>query len=106
MILAAKTTVGTAEDACMAPMALLNAVLGPSTAGLSGCDCTASSSVAQLDQTAAASVLGEHQASLLAQAQGPGFLWSLPISGGLPLTCSAPVSDPKVFDIYPVVERE
>lgn len=90
----------------MAPMALLNVVLGSSTAGLSGCDCGASSSVAQLDESAADSVLGEAQTSLLALAQGPGFQWSLPLSGGLPLTCSAPVNDPNVFDLYPTSKRE
>jgi hypothetical protein len=106
VILAGNDTIGTVEEACVAPMALLSAVLGPSAAGLSGCGCTASSSVAQLDQGAAIPVLGEYQTSLLTLAQGPGFQWSLPLSGGLPLTCSAPFSSPGVFDLYPTSKRE
>ncbi len=106
MVLAANNTnLLSAKDACLAPMALLDAVLGP-IAGLSGCSCIASSSVAQLDQTAADSVLGVYQAGLLAQAQGPEFQWSLLLSGGLPLTCNAPVTDAKVFDLYPTSKRE
>lgn len=95
-----------AKEACLAPMALLNAFLGNNTAGLSGCTCDASAAVAQLNTTAADSVLGGEQASLLELEQGPSFLWSLPLSGGLPLTCSAPVTDPNVFDLYPTSNRE
>jgi hypothetical protein len=87
-------------------MALLNAILGPSAAGLNGCTCGASTSVAQLNQSAAISVMGAYQASLLNQTEGPGFLWTLPLSGGLPLTCPAPVTDPSVFDLYPTSKRE
>jgi hypothetical protein len=100
------TSSDSVEDACVAPTALLDAMLGPNVAGLAGCDCTAATSAAQLDQSAAAAVLGEYQTSLLTQAQGPDFQWSLPLSGGLALTCSAPFSDPNVFDLYPTAKRE
>ncbi len=93
------------EDVCNAPMAVLGSLLA-GDAGWDGCTCStqAGASAALIAPAEARAVLGDAGTAEVIAAQGVDYLWSLSLSGGVPLTC--PSTSESTFDLYPTISRE
>ena len=93
------------EDVCSAPMAVLGSLI-EGDAGWDGCKCSAvaGASAARIDPTASKAVLGAVGTAEVIAAQGVDYLWSLSLSGGVPLTC--PGTSKATFNLYPTISRE
>lgn len=92
----------TDADACSAPLALINAVLGSSA--LSGCTCGSPpqpNTVAKFDTSSLRRVLSPYAAAQLFASVGTDVSLSVDLVGGLPLSCSASTTRGDI-DVLPV----